>query len=161
MRDKIDQVADSVFAVADVFNNEALGEREDMTPLKLIKLCYIAYGFYLGYGKGKLFHEKIEAWKFGPVLPELYHSLKKYRGDPIRESLQYKGAPLDDQKTQFVQKVWKAYKKFSGLDLTNLTHQKGTPWREVYDKTFRFSAIIPDDSIKTYYEKVIETGYGT
>ena len=155
------QTADSVFSVADVFNNEALKEREDMTPLKLIKLCYIAYGFYLGYGKGKLFHEKIEAWKLGPVIPELYRSLKKYKGDPIREPLQYKVDSLGDQKTQFVQKVWKAYKNFSGLDLTNLTHQKETPWREVHDKTFRFSAIISDDSIKAYYEKVIETGYGT
>ncbi|MCY4053601.1 MAG: DUF4065 domain-containing protein [Hyphomicrobiales bacterium] len=155
------QQVNSVFAVADVFNNEALEEREDMTPLKLIKLCYIAYGFYLGYGKGKLFREKIEAWKYGPVIPALYHDLKKYKGSPIRESLRYDGPPLDDHEKLFVQKVWKAYKKFSGLDLTNLTHQKGTPWREVYDKTFRFSAIIPDASIKAYYEGIIETGYGT
>ena len=153
------QQADSVFAVTDVFNNEALKEGEDMTPFKLIKLCYIAYGFYLGYGKGKLFHEKIEAWKFGPVISELYRSLKKYEGDPIREPLEYGGAPLDDQKTQFVQKVWKAYKRFSGSDLMNLTHQKGTPWRKVYDKIFRFSAIIPDASIKAYYENAIETEY--
>ena len=155
------QQVNSVFAVADVFNNEALEEREDMTPLKLIKLCYIAYGFYLGYGKGKLFREKIEAWKYGPVIPDLYRDLKKYKGNPIGEPLQYDGPSLDDQKKLFVQKVWKAYKKFNGLDLTNLTHQKGTPWRKVYDKTFRFSAIIPDASIGAYYEEIIKTGYET
>ena len=153
------QQANSVFAVADVFNDKALGESKCMTPLKLIKLCYIAYGFYLGYGKGRLFQEKIEAWKYGPVIPELYRNLRKYRGESIKEPLRCNSVPLDGGKTQFVQNVWEAYKKFSGLDLTNLTHQEGTPWREVYDKTIRFSATIPDNSIKKYYERVIETRY--
>ena len=50
-----------------------------VTAMKLIKLVYIAHGWYLALNEGKsLINEAIQAWKYGPVIHSLYHKLKKY-----------------------------------------------------------------------------------
>ena len=54
------------------------GEKDPtMTPMKLIKLVYIAHGWNLGLTGKPLVSEDAEAWKYGPVFPSLYN---KYRG---------------------------------------------------------------------------------
>ena len=51
-------------------------ENEQITKTKLIKLCYITYGYYYAIRKEKLFQDKIEAWQYGPVMPLLYGVLR-------------------------------------------------------------------------------------
>ena len=51
----------------------------DLTPMKLIKLTYLAYCWYLALSnKDRLINEKAQAWDFGPVFPSLYRELKSY-----------------------------------------------------------------------------------
>lgn len=43
-------------------------EDDKLTPMKLIKLTYIAYGWYLALRNGeKLVSEKPQAWDLGPI----------------------------------------------------------------------------------------------
>jgi len=71
--------------IAKYFLMRAREDGELITPLKMQKLVYFAYVFYLVAKKGKerLFEEKIEAWPAGPVVPTLYRELKKYGSSPI------------------------------------------------------------------------------
>jgi uncharacterized phage-associated protein len=56
-----------------------------ITNLSLQKLLFFIQGFhYLNYDK-LLFEEEIEAWNFGPVIPEIYHQFKKFGKNPITE----------------------------------------------------------------------------
>ena len=48
------------------------------TPMQLLKLTYIAHGYSLGLQSTPLIENKVEAWKFGPVIPDLYHSIKEF-----------------------------------------------------------------------------------
>ena len=42
----------------------------DMTPMKVIKLTYLSYCWYLALTKSeRLLNEKAVAWDFGPVFP--------------------------------------------------------------------------------------------
>lgn len=56
---------------------------ELVSPLKLQKLVYFTYVRTLIKNKKRLFDEKIQAWPNGPVVPSLYHALKKYGSSPI------------------------------------------------------------------------------
>ena len=54
-----------------------------LTPMQLMKLVYIAYGWYLAMHNARLFDDRIEAWKYGPVIPNLYHATKHFGGNII------------------------------------------------------------------------------
>ena len=51
--------------------------------MKLQKLAYFAHGWNLAIRNTPLINESVEAWKFGPVIPSLYHDVKGYGMEPI------------------------------------------------------------------------------
>ncbi|MCB0375635.1 MAG: DUF4065 domain-containing protein, partial [Sinomicrobium sp.] len=55
-----------------------------ITPMKLVKLVYIAHGWHLGITDNALIDENPEAWKYGPVIPRIYHEFKKFGKNPIK-----------------------------------------------------------------------------
>ena len=148
--------------IANYFLARAFESSVDVSPLKLLKLVYIAYGWNLALRDKKLFHEPIEAWEHGPVVPTLYHEFKHYRKNPIKdfaedydaamESMTVPRVPQGDSETLLVlQKVWAAYKHFSAWTLRNKTHEKDGPWDKVYDR-HRRDVILNDADIREHYK---------
>ena len=145
-----------------------LAKKDDyeMTPLKLLKLAYFSYAWYLNLTGEQLFTEKIEAWKFGPVIPSLYHEFKRFGNRPITEYAEFYDTPEDDtpqyliidenDKTSWgiVCAVWKHYKDKSAEELTNLTHEVDSPWREVYEEGQNNQ--LDDDKIRVRAQKAID-----
>ena len=53
---------------------------QDITNLKLQKLIYYVFGYFYVKNKVFLFDPKsIMFWKHGPVIPDVYHSLKHFK----------------------------------------------------------------------------------
>jgi len=105
-----------VITIADEILKIAKRAGKSLTPLQLMKLTYIAHGWSLGLGRGDLFRNRIEAWKYGPVIPDLYHATKCYGRDPIPLSLvQEESSSVDDETKQFLESVFDRYGKFSGV----------------------------------------------
>lgn len=126
---------------------------DNMTPMKVIKLTYLSYCWYLALtnGEGRLINEHLEAWDFGPVFPRLYNSLKKYGKTSIDESIPYQAKEDVDKDTSiFLDKMWDMYGKFSGVELSALTHKEDTPWQKVYCKGC--NSQISDQDILTHYK---------
>ena len=64
----------NVFDVADFFVQLANQSEDDqITNLKLNKLLYYAQGAFLARTGHPLFHNTMEAWPLGPVIPDVYH----------------------------------------------------------------------------------------
>jgi uncharacterized phage-associated protein len=61
-----------LFQVADAILKIAKEQGKPLTPLKLMKLVYIAHGWHMAIENQDLFNNRIEAWKYGPVIPDLY-----------------------------------------------------------------------------------------
>lgn len=140
-------------------------EHRDITQLKLIKLVYIAYGWDLALTGEKLFNERIEAWKHGPVIPSLYHEFKDYGSQPIdRFALNLdldtwdvfspKIPDSDEQTRLILDRVWESYKKFSGWALREKTHQIDSPWTKVFKEGVR-GIQLDDDDIRAHFQKKI------
>jgi uncharacterized phage-associated protein len=150
--------------VANYFLDRARDDGRDMDPLKLIKLIYIAYGWVLALTGDKLFEEPIQAWRHGPVIPSIYHEFKHYRSGPICESAgifdmdtgtyEIPRIPKSDATTNLIlEKVWAAYRRFSGWALRNKTHEQGTPWKDTYDGAM--DKVIPDELISPHFHQKI------
>lgn len=132
---------------------EVAGKSDDssITPMQLIKLAYIAHGWSLGLFGKPLLKDSIEAWKYGPVIPVIYHKVKKFRDKPVKLSGQ---APrFDDDHEQLISEIYKVYKKWDGISLSHLTHLEGTPWHTVWSRQGQ-NARIPDDLIELHYKEL-------
>ena len=144
-----------VLTVADEILKIAKRAGKALTPLQLMKLTYIAHGWSLGFDRGDLFNNRIEAWKFGPVIPDLYRATKSYGRSPIPLDLvDDKSSGVDADTREFLEKVFNTYNQYDGIQLSSLTHQSGTPWDTVYMDGVR-GVEIPDDLIERHYKRLL------
>lgn len=148
-------MAYSAITIADQILRIAKGKGKELTPLQLMKLVYIAHGWSFPIRGGDLFENRIEAWKYGPVIPDLYHSTKHFGRSPI--GLNYVGDPnepvVDEETKAFLESVYNAYGHMSGIALSSLTHQSGTPWEKVYRRG-AYNAEITDELISEHYNEI-------
>src|SRR4051812_15500625 len=77
--DKIVKGEYRVEEVANYFIEKGLETNNPVNPMKLQKLLYFSYGWYMAYFPyKKLFSARVQAWKYGPVIEEIYHDVKSY-----------------------------------------------------------------------------------
>ena len=137
---------------------EAIGE--SATPLKLIKLAYISHGYHLAIIGDPLFYEQVEAWKYGPVVREIYYAVKQFGKNAIPPGV-FAGYEASDQSSisqrseDVIRNVVAAYGKYNGLELSAATHKPGTPWDNTRKKKGE-GAVIDNEMIKSYYEGLLK-----
>lgn len=144
--------------IANAFIRKAQQEgRGDLTPMKLLKLVYIAHGWSLGLNNKPLFLEEVEAWKYGPVIRELYHSVKHYKNRPIEHPLPEPTETAIDSKDQaLLDRVWEVYGSKDGITLSSITHRDGSPWSETWDDRGLHGLIIPTPKIRDHYRGMVK-----
>ncbi len=101
----------SSITVANYFLSKGWEEHVAITPMKLLKLVYVAHGWYLGGTGEPLIHDPIMAWRYGPVIPSLYHEVKKYRSRGITSKIRSAFSSvfeerLDDDAASFLDMIW-------------------------------------------------------
>lgn len=153
---------ESPLAVANYFVKKSFDTGVNLTPMKLVKLVYIAHGWYLALTEGPLLDEPIQAWKYGPVVESVYHGFKSYRDSQIKgfykmtDSACNEVIPIVENENvkRFLDKVWEKYSTLNGLQLSTITHQPNTPWDRIWNKEKGknyMGAIIPNNYIKEHY----------
>lgn len=142
--------------VANRFLQLASERGETLTPMQLLKLVYIAHGWMLGLYSRPLIRDDVEAWQYGPVIPDLYNHVRQYRGQPITATLNDRsGERLDDLEDDMVRQVYDIYGQQTGMALSRITHADGTPWAQTY--TGAFGVTIPADMIEDHYKQLAAT----
>jgi uncharacterized phage-associated protein len=140
--------------VANYLLDLADGESRAIDPLQMQKLVYLSEGWHLALLNAALVREQFEAWKRGPVVPDLYHALKHFGGDPIRGRIKtfefgtgrLVAVPAPDAAASrdLVRDTWEVYKRYTGSQLVTLTHERGSPW----DVAWRRANGAPDERIE-------------
>ena len=136
-----------------------------VSNLKLQKLLYFVQAFFLINDCPPCFDEKIEAWDFGPVVPEIYREYKRYGGMDIptidyyvkfdkkniwnTERIYYEDIISDDDK-EMIRAVVDKFAHCSATFLVNLTHNQD-PWINAYVNGQRNE--ITKEDIKRYFEQ--------
>ncbi len=144
------------------------GHSGQFTQFYLIKMVFISHGRALAALRMPLIRDRIEAWKYGPVIPVLYHELKMWGDAPVK-TLHYCGTVpgadkeadsarstffnsiLSSNERYIIDRVVEEYGDWSFGDLRRLCHAPGSPWDKHYDK--KFGTEIPDSTIQAYYNK--------
>lgn len=161
---------DNALSVANYFIDLANKDNKPVTQLGLMKRVYIAHGFSLAINKQSLLDsrfDKVEAWRYGPVIPSVYHSFKQFKSNPITSkavvmewnedtgNLVFPEPELSSADAKkIVEMVWKRYYDFTDNEMVTLTHKKGSPWSVCYVPDCNMP--IPDEVTAMYYEKLVE-----
>lgn len=163
-------------AVANAFLSLAEAAGVSISPMKLQKMVYFAHGWNLVFFDTPLIKDEIQAWRFGPVVQEVYHEFKEYGNGAIDRratDLRFSEHDLerevpevdreDEQVWELLREVWKIYAPFSAIQLSNMTHAEGSPWKAIADKykdELPRNVDIPDELIKECFEMMRKEGRG-
>ena len=160
-------------AIANYFLDLAHASGRTLDPMQVQKLVYFAHGWNLALNHAPLIDDTVEAWQFGPVIPTLYHEFKHFGRGPITSkasSLRF----IDGDKLEFeeptlergpatravrdlLDAIWQAYGAFTGVQLSNLTHEPGSPWHVTWHRAEgRKNVDIPDELIQEHFARVFD-----
>jgi len=122
-----------VFEVAEYI----LSKTGPMTSMKLQKLVYYCQAWHLAWTEHSLFGEKIEAWRDGPVVPELFEAHKgffKIEHGFFAKKIDANGfSGLTEDQKDIINKVLEFYGKKDPHWLSQLTHMED-PWKNAREK---------------------------
>ena len=134
-----------------------LRKNTETTVMHILKLTYLAHGWMLGYYNRPLIKEPIEAWRYGPVIADLYHKYKSFGSDNIDVETIDRSKVLDDNQNNVIEVVNNSYIEYTALDLSALTHEYNSPWDRV-QRANGFNCIIPNIIIQDYYKNLVRNG---
>ena len=142
-----------------------------ISNLKLQKVLYFIQARFLieEENSDPCFHEKIEAWDFGPVVPKAYREYKRYGASSIpkitsfiksnikfdndeiiweEERIPYEDPIIKNSDKKLINEIVDLLSDYSATDLVNLTHNK-KPWKDAYEKNKNNEITI--ESIREYF----------
>jgi uncharacterized phage-associated protein len=140
-----------------------------VTHLALQKIVYFCHGTaYVRFGKPLLLN-KIEAWKNGPVIRELYFSFNSFGDSPISgraEMVNFRTRRPEKIAYSFptdvldhLQETFKIYGPIDPWRLVAMTHKDGAPWKQVIDraqKTANAGMRIEESLIRDFFCKTAD-----
>ena len=143
----------------------------NLTPLQILKMTYLSHGYTLVITNEPLISDKVEAWKYGPVIPTVYDALSLYGSvqvdslhycctplsstDKIKERIEYLGERFGEEEKEVIDCIVELYKDWTGGQLITLMHRNDTPWSQHYVKG-SVGVEIPDESTKKYYKRLVD-----
>jgi len=137
-----------------------------VSNMAINKLIYFLNGWYLADYQSELCSDRFEAWEYGPVLPKVYQSFKRFgsgpivgraeRYDPTFRKFYYVDYQFSDHDLTYIHYVFSAYASMSAVALSQMSHVKGGPWErvrnpragEIFPK-----GIIPVSLIRDHFER--------
>ncbi len=135
--------------IANWFIDRSTKDNRSLSIMSLLKLAYISHGWFLALYDRPLFHNPIEAWKYGPVVRDIYISFKK-QGRCPRQKVPTNQDKIDHTINGFLEQIYNIYSSMPPLKLSDLTHVAGGPW-DITVRLGGYYALIPDDLIKQHY----------
>jgi len=137
-----------------------------ISNLALQKILYFCHANFLVHFDTPLFHNPIEAWRFGPVVRSVYETFRVFGREPITARALHLD-PLDGRvfvvpfrpaadAKYFLENVISAYSKMDAFALACLTHEQDGPWSaalEAYGTTANVGLRIEDDLIRERFCK--------
>lgn len=147
-------------------------ESNDLSPMKLQKLIYFAHGWNLAINRTPLINENLQAWPFGPVVPDVYSHFKSFGNKKINKlatELDFSDGEIkaieprvpqnDLDSISIIDQVWDIYGRYDGIQLSNMTHEEGTPWKRIADQFENYlpkNIDIPDELIQEYFSSFLQ-----
>lgn len=123
---------------------------KDNKPVSNLQLQKMLYFLQLTFIKGydsPLFDDTFEAWQYGPVIRDVYVKFSEFGGSPIKMIFPDAVRFENDEQEDFINTIIEKLRGLSPWNLVRVSHAKGSPWDEVYNRRGQDKGIIPNGLI--------------
>lgn len=154
-------------AVANFLLDLADAERVKLTQMSLLKLIYFAHGWHLAKCALPLVRQDFEAWTYGPVIKVVRDEFSEFgdgaisgratRFDLIAGRRYVVHPELTQQDQTFVRTIFKAYHGYSAWQLSELTHEAGSPWDRLWNSESpigRLALRLRNEDIRAHFMSI-------
>lgn len=97
------------------------------TNMRVNKLLYFAQGWHLARFGKPLFSASLSAWKYGPVVPDVYHSYQRHGRQGLTSDCPPPSA-FTPEEYDLLLDVAREYDSYSTSALVAMSHQADAPW---------------------------------
>lgn len=135
-----------------------------ITQMQLLKLLYFASGWFLAKHASPLIRQDFQAWEYGPVVKVVRDAFKDFGKSPIRgraekvDLLTGELIPIlsvdNSYDRDFIAKVFESYHMYDGWELSEITHEAGSPWDQIWncdEPTGRLGLKLNNEDIREYF----------
>ncbi|KAA2236966.1 Panacea domain-containing protein [Salinarimonas soli] len=136
----------------------------ELTQVSLLKILYFSHGWFLALNDRPLIKQDFEAWKHGPVVKVVRDEFKRFGGGPISSratrldlltgSRIEVPAVVSGSDYDFVQAIFDEYRGYSAWQLSDMTHERGSPWDRIWHSSEplgRLALRIHNEDIKNHF----------
>ncbi len=134
----------SALNIARYIIDKCTREKYPISNLQLQKILYYIQREFLQQGI-QAFPEEIEAWQFGPVVPEVYRQYCGFGALPIR--MRYM-ISIEADDVKIINLIVEKKRMLNPWDLVSDTHSSGKAWDLIYRNGLGDHQIIPQELIK-------------
>jgi len=140
-------IANHIIAVAD-------SRQQSMDLMTLLKLAYFSHGHALAIRGEPLSWHAVKAWKYGPVIPEVYFAFRRRQGVYDLKKISQFNQEIEAWCHDVISDTYRKYEDVHPLDMSDITHVLDGPW----DLTVRekgYNSTISDEIIGRHFEQQI------
>lgn len=137
-------MADKAINIAKYIINKCTIEQHPISNLQLQKILYYIQKSFL-QNNMVAFDDEIEAWQFGPVVPEVYYQYCGFGSMPIRMNYT---VILSGKDISLMDPIIEQKRFLNPWDMVQDTHKEGKAWAQVYKNGLGNHHIIPKELIR-------------
>jgi len=154
-------------AVANLLLDLADERRVSLTQMSVLKIIYFAHGWYLATKDRPLCSQPFEAWEHGPVVKVVRDAFKDSKKAYINkratrlilntgEFVEVVPEFTADDRS-FVTNIFDAYYVYDAWQLSDITHEHGSPWDLLWNAHQPFGRLalrIKDEDIQAHFRSL-------
>lgn len=130
--------------IAKYIINKCTSDTHPISNLQLQKILYYIQKDFLQSGD-EAFEDEIEAWQFGPVVPDVYYHYCGFGSLPILMNYHTNISPSDISK---IDPIVEKKRLLNPWDMVEDTHTEGKAWSQIYNNGVGDHRIIPKPLIR-------------
>lgn len=121
---------------------------EDGYPISNLQLQKILYYIQKDFlnRNDRAFSDDIEAWQFGPVVPNVYYHFCGFGAMPI--TIPYENASINSCDKIYVDPIVENKRMLDPWDMVEETHKPNGAWAQIYQDGVGNHRVIPTELIK-------------
>lgn len=125
--------------------SKCIKDERPISNLQLQKMLYYIQKEFVD-NDTRAFSDEIEAWQFGPVVPNVYYFFCGSGSMPI--ILPYRGEEPESHDKERIEKIIVQKRSINPWDMVRDTHKEGGAWYRVYNGGLGNKQVIPISLIK-------------
>ena len=148
----------SALTIANEFILRAKKDGAKLTRQKLHTLIYLSHARHLVLHERPLIYEAIEAWKYDPIILELYRVLKAIPSTTIESCIV--GAqpqevdPRDLEIVEIINNIWASYETYAYIDLLPALQEPKQKRSNGFSSFNKKSPVVADWLIRSHFSEV-------